>query len=232
MTHLRLPWWLRRWRICLQCRRPGFDPWVWKIPWRREWLPTPVFLPGESHGQRSLVGCSPWGHKEMDTTEWPTHVTHLLAWPRRLSQPCACGPCGSMFSSSGSWLCIIAQGPFINQQPEGTTASVCPCCLISHQALEHDRRLIAHIKVFIVHLSITMIPVNIGRHGCPWIRQLGVDQKGAQCVRPPRQGLGVSRSRLQLRGVSAVRRAASLPVLLTPDELSLVANVSSEFLKL
>ena len=39
-----------------------------KIPWRREWLPTPVFLPGKSHGQRSLVGYSPWGHKELDTT--------------------------------------------------------------------------------------------------------------------------------------------------------------------
>ena len=37
-------------------RDPGFDPWVRMIPWRRDWLPTPVFLPGESHGQRSLVG--------------------------------------------------------------------------------------------------------------------------------------------------------------------------------
>ena len=46
----------------------GFEPWVRKIPWRREWLPTPVFLPGKSHGQRSLVGYSPWGHKESDTT--------------------------------------------------------------------------------------------------------------------------------------------------------------------
>ena len=44
--------------ICLQCRRPGFHPLIRKIPWRREWLPTPVFLPGESHGQRSLMGCS------------------------------------------------------------------------------------------------------------------------------------------------------------------------------
>ena len=42
-----------------QCRRWGFDPWVGKIPWRREWQPTPVLLPGESHGQRSLVGYSP-----------------------------------------------------------------------------------------------------------------------------------------------------------------------------
>ena len=55
-------------RICLQCRRPGFDPWVRKIPWRREWQPAPVFLPGEFHGQRSLVGYSPWGCKESDMT--------------------------------------------------------------------------------------------------------------------------------------------------------------------
>ena len=47
----------------------GFDTWVRKIPWRRKWQPTPVFLPGESHGQRSLVGYSPWGDKESDTTE-------------------------------------------------------------------------------------------------------------------------------------------------------------------
>ena len=46
-----------------------FDPWVWKIPWGWAWQPTPVFLPGESHGQRSLVGYSPWGCKESDTTE-------------------------------------------------------------------------------------------------------------------------------------------------------------------
>ena len=53
----------------LQCRRPGFDPRVGKIPWRRVWQLTPVFLPGESHRQRSQVGHSPWGHKETDTTE-------------------------------------------------------------------------------------------------------------------------------------------------------------------
>ena len=46
----------------------------WKIPWRREWLPTPVFLPGEFHGQRSLVGYSPWGCNESDTTERLTHT--------------------------------------------------------------------------------------------------------------------------------------------------------------
>ena len=55
--------------MCLQCRRPGFYPWVEKIPWRRAQQPTLVFLLGEFHGQRSLVGCSPHGRKELDTTE-------------------------------------------------------------------------------------------------------------------------------------------------------------------
>ena len=53
----------------MQCRRPEFDPRVGKIPWRKEWLPTPILLTGEFHGQRSLVGYSPWSHKESDMTE-------------------------------------------------------------------------------------------------------------------------------------------------------------------
>ena len=75
------PFWaslgLRQQRVCLQCRRLGFDPWVKKIPWRRESQPTPVFLPEEFHGQRSLAGCSPWGHKELDTSEWLTFTIHM-----------------------------------------------------------------------------------------------------------------------------------------------------------
>ena len=50
-------------------RETGFHPWVGKIPWRRKWQSTPGLLPGKSHGQRSLVGYSPWGRKESDTTE-------------------------------------------------------------------------------------------------------------------------------------------------------------------
>ena len=50
-------------------RDSGFDPWVRKIPWRRKWQPTPVFLPGKSHRQRSLAGYSPWGPKESDMSE-------------------------------------------------------------------------------------------------------------------------------------------------------------------
>ena len=49
--------------------RLRFHPWVREIPWRRKWQPTPVVLPGKSHGQRSLVGYSPWCHKELDMTE-------------------------------------------------------------------------------------------------------------------------------------------------------------------
>ena len=51
---------------CRRCKRHRFDPWIGKIPWRRKWQPTPVFLPGESHGQRSLACYSPWGSKEWD----------------------------------------------------------------------------------------------------------------------------------------------------------------------
>ena len=61
-------------RICLQCRRPGFNPWVRKIPWRRKWLPAPLFLPEEFHGQRSLVGCNPWGHGVRH--DWAANTFH------------------------------------------------------------------------------------------------------------------------------------------------------------
>ena len=65
---------------CKRCRRRRFDPWVGKIPWRRAWQPPPVLLPGESHGQRSLAGYSPWGPKELDLTEvtWHTQHRHLV----------------------------------------------------------------------------------------------------------------------------------------------------------
>ena len=62
-----LPWWLSGEESICQCRKHGIDPWLRKIPWRRKWLPTPVLLPGKSHGQRSLVG-SLWSLKESDTT--------------------------------------------------------------------------------------------------------------------------------------------------------------------
>ena len=74
-----------------------FDPWVRKIPWRREWLPTPVFLPGESQGQRSLVSYRPWGHKELDMTEQLTFSLVLLA----------------------AWGCCVRISPVLRAQPRG-----------------------------------------------------------------------------------------------------------------
>ena len=58
-TQQQQPQWFRQERVCLQCGRPGFNPWVGKIPWRRKWQPTPEFLPGGSHGQRRLAGHGP-----------------------------------------------------------------------------------------------------------------------------------------------------------------------------
>ena len=55
-------------------KRCEFNPWAGRVPWRRAWQPTPVLLPGESYGQRSLVGYSPWGCKESDTTEMTEHI--------------------------------------------------------------------------------------------------------------------------------------------------------------
>ena len=58
-------------------RRPGFNPWVGKIPWIRECQPTPVFLPGEFHGLGSLMGYGPQGHKKSDTTERLTSTNNI-----------------------------------------------------------------------------------------------------------------------------------------------------------
>ena len=67
------------WRIHLQCRRHGFDPWFSKISWWRKWYPTPVSLPRKSHGQRNLAGYSRWTCKELDTTEGLNNTTRMEA---------------------------------------------------------------------------------------------------------------------------------------------------------
>ena len=69
--------WLSGKESACQCRKPGFHLWVYKFPWRRKWQPTPVFLPGKSHGRRSLVDYSPWGLKR---------VRHDLAAKQQNSQ--------------------------------------------------------------------------------------------------------------------------------------------------
>ena len=69
MTSRQTQWKLSAWQ-CRKCKLPGSNPWVEKISWSWKWQPTPVFLPGKFHGQRSLVGYSPRGRKEPVTTEW------------------------------------------------------------------------------------------------------------------------------------------------------------------
>ena len=65
-------------------RRRGFSPWIRKVPWKRKWQPTPVILPGESHGQRSLVGYSPWACKETRRSDSTTTTTKARRWTQKM----------------------------------------------------------------------------------------------------------------------------------------------------
>ena len=84
--------WLSGKESSCQCRRCGFDPWVRKIPWRRKWWPTPLFLPGKSHRQRSQVGYSPWGRKESDTMKRLYRRQSRLLYPSAVSGHPRCFP--------------------------------------------------------------------------------------------------------------------------------------------
>ena len=80
-----LPRWFSGKESTCQCRRPRFNLWTRMIPWRRAWLPAPLFLPGESYGQRNLAGCSSWNHRVGH--DWAhTHtllLSHLFLWSSR-----------------------------------------------------------------------------------------------------------------------------------------------------
>ena len=94
----------------------GFNPWIGKISWRREWIPTPVFLPGESHGQRNLVGYSTWDHKESDRPEKLTLTLSVqfscsamfnCLWPHGLQHSRL--PCPSPTPGTYSNSCLSSQ---------------------------------------------------------------------------------------------------------------------------
>ena len=82
--------------ICQQCGRPGFDPWVGKIPWRRTLQPTPVLLPGKSHGERSLVGYSLWVAKSQ---KWLSDFTFTFFSSTNIWKRQFCSAEGSQHSS-------------------------------------------------------------------------------------------------------------------------------------
>ena len=90
-------------RVCLQCKRPRFNRWVRKIPWRRQWQPIPVFLPGKFHGRRSPGDCSPWGHRKTGLSDFHIHMFSVS----RLSSFCgsagkeSCLPCRRLGSVPG-----------------------------------------------------------------------------------------------------------------------------------
>ena len=73
-----LLWWLSDKESTCQCRKLRLDPWVRKIPWKRKWQPTPVFLPGKSYGKRSLVSYSPWGCKRVKHNLMTTTTSSFL----------------------------------------------------------------------------------------------------------------------------------------------------------
>ena len=110
-----LPWWFRGKESTCQCRRHGFDPWVRKIPWRRKWQPTSVFLPGKSHGQRSLEGYSLWCRKrvghDLGTKQQPQQMNGEFVneqSPQRSSdsQPVFC----ARWANEGACMCVCALG--------------------------------------------------------------------------------------------------------------------------
>ena len=110
-------WWLSKERICLQGRRRSFNSWVGKVPWRRKRQPTPVFLPGKSQGQRSLVGYSPQSHKEptqLSThTHWKPEQAYMTRWWSAYSRrPGVTSPRQRL-----SWLSCAAANPKSEKQP-------------------------------------------------------------------------------------------------------------------
>ena len=114
------------------------------MPWRKEWQPTPVFLPGESHGRRGLVGCSPWGHSELDTTERLHFQFSLSCIGERNGNPLQCS-CLENPMDGGAWwatVCGVAksQTRLSNQHTHTHTHT--------HTHIGHQILLFIHSKSF------------------------------------------------------------------------------------
>ena len=121
--------------------RQGFNPWVNKVPWRSAWQPTPVFLPGESHGQRTLVGYSPQGFKESDMTEatwlswlslkYHQHFLYIFNW-RIIALQCCVGFCPiTWISHKHIYICTHTYIPFLLTLPPAPLSSI----LLGHHRL-------------------------------------------------------------------------------------------------
>ena len=145
---------------CRRHKRHRFSPWVGKIPWRRSWQPTPVFLPGESHGQRSLAGYSPWGHKELDTTEVTYHEHILLeTFELKLIPAFCCSPPKSIPYCKSGWMSPMPQTRYLT--PHISLSSI-PCSLsVSHwltSAAHHSLSIIMTTVSSQISMETTSLP--------------------------------------------------------------------------
>ena len=120
--------------ICLQWGRPGFDPWVGKIPWRRKWQPTPALLPRKFHERRSLVGYSPLACKESVTTEVLHFFNGDSIW-LRLCNPSICSihPSTHLINIYGARLCVrcwesCRAWRSLGPCPPWSQVALCPLC--------------------------------------------------------------------------------------------------------
>ena len=152
-----LPCWLSGKESTCQCIRYGFDPWVGKIPWRGTWQPPPVFLPGETHGQRSLMGYSPWGCR----------VGHDLATKQQQ-------PSSYLIKCPSAWICLIRRDKaFLARSLLKWCYDLYPClCIISEGAWVQFVPLM--ISILITWLRCWMIElstVNVFSH-LSWINIL------------------------------------------------------------
>ena len=137
-SHYRLPRGLSGKQSACQCWRHRFDPWIGKNPWRRKWQPTPVFLPGKFHGQRSLAGYSPRFSKSWTQLSTSTHRPTECTTPRTRPNV-ICGHWGQWCVSGGSsdcnkhtnwWGTLINGGGCTCVRPGGYTRSLCPFCSV------------------------------------------------------------------------------------------------------
>ena len=140
------------------CRRPRLDPWVRKIPCWREWVSTPVFLPGEFHGQRSLAGYSPWGHKELDMTEWLTIwllLSYIYWWECKFMKP--------------PWKTVCRCLKKIKIELPYDTAILLPCIYPKKKKI----LILKDVCCCLQALPVCPLPIALCQHGC------------SLCVLPP-----------------------------------------------
>ena len=164
-----LPWWLSGKESACQCRRCRFDPWIGRIPWRRKRQPTPGFLPGKSHGQRSLSGHSPWG---------PKRVRHHLAIKQQQRILV-----GGFLARVSVWWCSLGTGEEDALEPGAAGLS----CHGGHMLLCWDRGLRSRSLPSAGLLGRRRKLLRTGGQCCvqAWTLAASVGPRALQCVACP-----------------------------------------------